>query len=49
MGNYFTRENNMSFEWIELFIIGIIVIIIAISGALYKVKKQSNKVNKKSY
>ena len=39
----------MSFEWIELSIIGVIVILIVIFVAFYKVKKKSKKEYKTSY
>ena len=39
----------MSFEWIELSIIGIIVVLIAIFFAFYKVRKEPNRAYKTSY
>ena len=39
----------MSFEWIDLSIIGVIVILIAIFVAFHKVKKESKKKYKISY
>ena len=39
----------MGFEWIELSIIGIIVVLIAIFVAFYKVKKESKRAYKTSY